>query len=127
MPTLRLPLTPAEADKLLDLIGHDSGQADVATVPLVRVLHRALSGEMVAHITDDQLLIIHRAFVRTAFGEGAKEFRVKMAQAFREWDTAEDVGSVEATAADVDDAPTRARLQEWRERDRQEPVDTTLD
>ena len=90
---MKLEITLADCNKLLDLLGHEEGFAEEETagpvVDLVRLLYvhfRALVDSKLQssplELTRKQLFTLHKHFIPQSFGEGGREFRVKLAQAF---------------------------------------------
>jgi len=88
---MKIEITLTECNKLLDLLGHDDMDEDTAApvVDLVRLLYthfRALLDKSLLTspltVNRRQLFTLHKHFTPQTFGEGGREFRVKLAQAF---------------------------------------------
>jgi len=120
-----LPLTREETGKLLDLVGHDIQQLlqmeDLRE--LVRGLYRTLkaygdgSTTLGLPLNEAQAFCLHAAVTLYAFGEGGKEFREKLGQAFLDLDHVEDLPEFDVVA--VDDGMSdqlRLSLQEFNNR-----------
>ena len=88
---MKIEITLSDCNKLLDLLGHDDMEEESAgsVVDLVRLLYvhfRALVDNKLTSsplvLTRRQLFTLHKHFIPQSFGEGGREFRVKLAQAF---------------------------------------------
>ena len=88
---MKIEITLNDCGKLLDLLGHDDMEEETAgpVVDLVRLLYvhfRALMNSKLTSsplsLTRKQLFTLHKHFIPQSFGEGGREFRVKLAQTF---------------------------------------------
>jgi hypothetical protein len=126
--TVKIEVTCEEVDKLLDLLGHDGATAeDWEMVALIRSLYRQRCAFadahppalLAIHVTQKQLDLVHRYFTPAAFGQGGREFRVKVARAFIECERLEDIPDIERIEPVTDDAEfgdeQRQQLSRWKE------------
>lgn len=83
-------LKSTEVEQLLNLIGHDEHAFDNSVVKIVRSLYlmkTAFSSdteEMPIEMEEEGLVTIHKYVTAQAFGQGGREFLVKVARAFVE-------------------------------------------
>lgn len=125
--TVTIALGCEEVEKLLDLLGHDGATADDwDLVSLVHSLYRqrlAFADRnppvlLTIELSQKQLDLIHRYVTPTAFGQGGREFRLKLARAFVEIERREDLPDLDLTPpVDREEPGTeeRERLRRWRE------------
>lgn len=129
-PVARVALSCAEADKLLDLLGHDGQTAeDWDMVSLVRSLYRQRAAftdptppaRLAIELTRRDLDLVHRYVTPAAFGPGGAELRTKLVQALVLIDRLEDIPEIEEMEpVDREGGPGQAellRLAIWQERE----------
>lgn len=125
--TVRLTVTSEEVEKLLDLLGHDNATAeDWDLVSLIRSLYRHRlafadrnpPSSLDLEASQKQLDLIHRYFTPAAFGQGGREFRLKLAQAYVAIERFEDIPDIEEAAPlEMEEfgAELRQRLSQWEQ------------
>ena len=125
--SVRVILSADEVEKLLTLCGHDGNTAEeIDCVNLVKSLYRARAafecssspGALPVELTDSQLYLVHRSFTPQAFGQGGREFQLKLALAFVELERAQDVpgiAHVETVPGQEFGIAERLGLVQWSE------------
>ena len=74
-----LPISQVEMDKLLDLVGHDGACSElVVRMYLCLMAYSNDKEELPLEVSKEDILSIHKVFTPTAFGQGGREFRLKL-------------------------------------------------